>query len=102
MINALINYILGVEWEDDFRFKLIEEEVNKNQAYSQTQVITTYDIHYRDGFRIPFSLTIVDTPGFGDTQGITRDKEIITAVEKFFKDENGIEVMIINNYYQPT
>jgi predicted GTPase len=97
-INAMINYILGVEWDDPFRFILVDEEVNKNQAHSQTQEVTAYDIHYRTGFRIPFSLTIVDTPGFGDTQGISRDREITSAVKKFFEDKNGIEVMIFNNY----
>jgi GTP-binding protein EngB required for normal cell division len=98
MINAMINYILGVEWKDPFRFILVDEELRgASQANSQTQGVTAYDIHYRNGFRIPFSLTLVDTPGFGDTGGMERDKEITPAVEKFFKDENGIKVMIINN-----
>jgi hypothetical protein len=64
MINAMINYVLGVE----------------------------YDIHYTRGFRVPFSLTIVDTPGFGDTGGMGRDKEITSAVQAFFENSNGIQV----------
>lgn len=92
MINAMINYVLGVEWGDDFRFKLIDEQVRKNQAHSQTQVITAYDIHHQEGFRIPFSLTIVDTPGFDSTEGLESDQEIPKAIEKFFRDKNGIRV----------
>jgi GTP-binding protein EngB required for normal cell division len=93
MINAMINYILGVEWDDPFRFILIEEKIEGgSQAHSQTQGVTAYDIHYQNGFRIPFSLTIVDTPGFGDTGGIGRDKEITSAVQKFFEHQNGIQV----------
>ena len=94
MINAMINYVLGVEWEDNFRFKLIEEE-NKNKAHSQTEGVTAYDIHYHKGSRIPFSLTIVDTPGFGSTKGLESDKEITSAIEKFFHDKNGIQVSLI-------
>lgn len=95
MINAMINYILGVEWKDPFRFMLVNEDLRgDSQAHSQTTGVTAYDIHYREGFRIPFSLTIVDTPGFGDTVGIDRDKEITSAVKQFFEHQNGIQVSI--------
>jgi GTP-binding protein EngB required for normal cell division len=90
-INAMINYVLGVEWDDPFRYKLVDEEVNKNQAHSQTQGITVYDIFYQNGSRIPYSLIIVDTPGFGDTR-LTRDRKITSAVQQFFEHENGIQV----------
>ena len=95
MVNAMINYVLGVEREDNFRFKLVDEQVQINTAHSQTQGVTAYDIHYREGFRIPFSLTIVDTPGFGSTKGLESDKEITSAIEKFFHDKNGIQVSLI-------
>ena len=89
-INAMINYVLGVEWDDPFRFVLIEENLRGgSQAHSQTQDVNVYDIHHQRGFRVPFSLTIVDTPGFGD---IARDEEIQSAIEKLFKDKNGIAV----------
>ena len=93
MINAMINYVLGVEWDDPFRFVLIDEQVTgESQAHSQTLGVTAYDIHYTRGFRVPFSLTIVDTPGFGDTGGMGRDKEITSAVQAFFENSNGIQV----------
>ncbi|KAK4010027.1 hypothetical protein OUZ56_019173 [Daphnia magna] len=90
MINAMINYVLGVRWEDPFRFILVEEK-ETSQAFSQTREVTAYDIHYRNGSRIPYSLTIVDTPGFGDTEGIERDQEITSAVKHFFENRNGIQ-----------
>jgi type IV secretory pathway ATPase VirB11/archaellum biosynthesis ATPase len=34
LINAMVNYVLGVEWDDDFRFKLINEPADKSQAHS--------------------------------------------------------------------
>ncbi|XP_045028195.1 uncharacterized protein LOC123466488 [Daphnia magna] len=90
MINAMINYVLGVQWDDPFRFILIDEDVT-SQAFSQTREVTAYDIHYRNGFCVPYSLTIVDTPGFGDTEGIERDQEITSAVKQFFENRNGIQ-----------
>jgi hypothetical protein len=95
MINAMMNYVLGVEFEDDFRFKLIQEDVKGgSQAHSQTQKVTAYDIHHQNGFRVPFSLTIVDTPGFGDTRGTERDNEITSAIREFFQHQNGIQVTV--------
>jgi predicted GTPase len=92
-INAMINYVLRIEFEDDFRFKLVDEQVmGASQAQSQTQKVTAYDIHHQNGFRIPYSLIIVDTPGFGDTQGMKRDQKITSAVQQFFEHENGIQV----------
>ncbi|XP_058873355.1 uncharacterized protein LOC131724722 [Acipenser ruthenus] len=91
LINGMINYILGVEWEDDFRFKLINEETNRSQAHSQTSEVTAYQIYHKEGFKVPHSLTIIDTPGFGDTKGIQQDKLIIEKMREFFSSPNGID-----------
>lgn len=84
LINGLINYVFGVEWDDPFRFKMIIEDINANQAESQTREISSYTLHHQEGFQMPYSLTIVDTPGFGDTQGVERDREIVEQIRKFF------------------
>ena len=98
LINAMVNYILGVEWDDPFRFLLIDEEENSSlpnsQAHSQTSKVTAYELHYQVGFRVPYSLIIVDTPGYGDTKGIERDIQITDSIQHFFKDEKGIQVSI--------
>uniref|UniRef100_A0A673MCL8 AIG1-type G domain-containing protein n=1 Tax=Sinocyclocheilus rhinocerous TaxID=307959 RepID=A0A673MCL8_9TELE len=91
LINNIINYILGVEWEDDFRFVLIDEGKQKSQAESQTSQITAYQINHMDGFRVPYSLTIVDTPGFGDTRGISHDQKITKQIQDFFSARGGID-----------
>uniref|UniRef100_A0A803THL6 Uncharacterized protein n=1 Tax=Anolis carolinensis TaxID=28377 RepID=A0A803THL6_ANOCA len=66
LINGMVNYILGVQWEDEFRFTLIHEETHRSQAES----VKVYVLHYQEGFQIPSSLTIIDTPGFDDTEVI--------------------------------
>ena len=85
-----------MEWSDNSRVKLIDEmEQGKrqNQAKSQTKEITPYTIHYQPWFKIPFTMTVIDTPGFGDTEGIERDKKIIGQIRDFFttKTEYGID-----------
>ena len=83
-INAIFNFLCGVEFKDNFRFKLIEESKTKSQVHSQTSVITAYTIHHQPWFKISFPITIIDTPGFGDTQGIQRDIEITQQIRRFF------------------
>ena len=93
LINGMVNYVLGVEWEDNFRFKLISETKTRSDAYSQTSWITAYTIPNLDGSPFPYPLIIIDTPGFGDTDGVDRDKEIAAQIKEFFSmpPPDGIE-----------
>ncbi|XP_074506021.1 verrucotoxin subunit beta-like [Sebastes fasciatus] len=84
LINGMINYIVGVEWRDTFRFQLIDEDQLRSQAESQTSEVTVYKINHQDGFKIDHSLTIVDT---GDLE---RDKEIIVHLLNLFYAEHGV------------
>ncbi|XP_059201108.1 uncharacterized protein LOC131980820 [Centropristis striata] len=90
LINGMINYIVGVEWNDKFRFKLINEDQSRSQAESQTSEVTVYKINHQEGFKIPYSLTVVDTPGFGDTRGIERDKMIVEQLRNLFSAQHGV------------
>jgi ABC-type dipeptide/oligopeptide/nickel transport system ATPase component len=84
LINGIANYVLGVRWEDDFRFKLITEEASTDQTKSVTKTITSYSFPRFDGSPLDFRLTVVDTPGFGDTRGLERDEEITALIKDFF------------------
>ncbi|KAK0152429.1 hypothetical protein N1851_006056 [Merluccius polli] len=90
LINGMINYILGINWKDSFRFKLIDEGQLKSQAESQTSHVTAYKVNYQDGFQVPYSLTLVDTPGFGDTWGIERDRAITEQIRRLFTSVKGV------------
>jgi energy-coupling factor transporter ATP-binding protein EcfA2 len=47
LINGMINYIFNVQWEDTFRFQLIQEQTaGRSQVDSQTSRITAYDINH--------------------------------------------------------
>ncbi|KAM4551212.1 uncharacterized protein PAE49_015074 [Odontesthes bonariensis] len=90
LINGMINYIVGVEWEHSFRFRLVDEDQSRSQAHSQTSEVTVYKINHQEGFRIDYSLIIVDTPGFGDTRGIERDREITEQLRNLFSAQLGV------------
>ncbi|XP_057377816.1 uncharacterized protein LOC130699582 [Daphnia carinata] len=89
LINGMVNYILGVQWNDPFRFKCVREDESesRNQAHSQTSSVTAYTIHHQEGMAVPYSITIIDTPGYGDTRGVARDKEITAAIHSFLTQQ---------------
>ena len=70
LINGIANYVLGVRWEDSFRYKVITEEQDVDQAHSQTQRVASYTIHAVHPSR--FTTTIIDTPGFGEVEETNR------------------------------
>ena len=92
LINGLFNYIFDVKYKDTFRLKLVEENA-ASQAQSITKYISSYTIHHQVGFNIPYTITVIDTPGFGDTQGIKRDEEIKNQIKTLFTKvgPNGID-----------
>ncbi|XP_038831548.1 uncharacterized protein LOC120030283 [Salvelinus namaycush] len=89
LINAMVNYILGVEWEDKVWFEIVEEE-KRSQTESQTTGVTVYDVFWCEGQRVPYSLTIIDTPGYGETRGIQQDKMIPEKLMELFRSEYGV------------
>ena len=84
-LNSLINYLWGVEIQDHYRFVLVPPPSSAGaQATSVTSDVTLY--HLRPP-KLSYGLTIVDTPGFGDTKGIEADKKIVDKIEYGFKHE---------------
>ncbi|KAM8850762.1 neoverrucotoxin subunit beta-like [Spinachia spinachia] len=90
LINGMINYLVGVEWKDAFRFQMVEEDQSRCQAESQTSEVTVYKIHHQEGFQIPFSLTIIDTPSLGGTEDTERGWEVIQHLCELFAAEDGV------------
>lgn len=76
LINAMVNCIMGVHYKDDFRFELIP--VATSQV---TTRVSLYTLHPFEGNTIPFTLTIIDTPGFAST-GVTEDEKAVLNVMK--------------------
>ena len=88
-INAALNHILDVKHTDNFRFKLVIEENASHQELSQTQNINIYTIQPEEGCKIDFALTLIDTPGFGDPEGIDKDQAVGQQLLSVFDPQNG-------------
>lgn len=85
IINAMVTYMLGVGSEDRIWCEIIETK--ENQTYSQTNAVTVYDVFTKHS---PFSLTFIDTPGFGSTEGIKEDIKIAESLLELFRSEDGV------------
>ncbi|XP_027881365.1 septin-2-like [Xiphophorus couchianus] len=89
LINTMVNYTMGVKWEDKIWFQIVEED-GRNQSDSQTSDVIMYEIFGFEGKTMPFSLTIIDTPGFGDTRGIDYDTIVSHRLFDLFRSEDGV------------
>ena len=50
LLNSLVNFLTGINFEDKFRYKIIDEGPNQNQAKSQTSEVTVYYIQSHNGY----------------------------------------------------
>ncbi|KAF3701616.1 GTP-binding protein A [Channa argus] len=89
LINTLVNYTMGVKFEDNIWFEIVESE-RRSQSESQTSDVVVYEIFGFDDKTVPFSLTIIDTPGYGDTRGIDLDVIVSQRLFDLFRSENGV------------
>ncbi|XDV48050.1 hypothetical protein PO909_017548, partial [Leuciscus waleckii] len=86
LINAMINYMLGVKREDKVWFEITDEQ-RLTSVYSQTSSITVYGFYLQES---PIHLTIIDTPGYGDARGVDKDKEIAESLLSLCKSTEEI------------
>ncbi|XP_048031493.1 uncharacterized protein LOC125258550 [Megalobrama amblycephala] len=87
LINVMINYMLGVQREDKVWFEITDDQSKQSLAHSQTSIITVYGFYLQES---KTDLTIIDTPGYGDTRGVDLDKQIAVSFLSLCKSEEGI------------
>jgi len=74
--NALLNYVTGVQWGEDFRFKWVEDAV----AWDWCKV---YTLNYQEGCILDYNLVCVVLPHF--KAGMLDDfKQYYPEVEKYY------------------
>ncbi|XP_062372400.1 uncharacterized protein LOC134059878 isoform X2 [Sardina pilchardus] len=87
LINSMINYIVGVKKEDNIWFQ-ISEETEYDQTKSKTTCLTVYEVFIKER---PISFSILDMPGFGDTEeGLVSDEMIAKRLYTLFSSHEGI------------
>ncbi|XP_039460719.1 uncharacterized protein LOC120435350 [Oreochromis aureus] len=84
LINALLSYTMGVKREDEVWFQIVSEEK------SQTSDVIVYEIFGFEDETLPYSLTIIDTPGYGDTRGLEHDDIISERLLDLFRSDDGV------------
>ncbi|XP_034079542.1 uncharacterized protein LOC117550999 [Gymnodraco acuticeps] len=89
LINFLINYAMGVEFEQDVWYQIVQDE-KKSQSESQTSDVTVYEVFGLEDTSLPFSLTIIDTPGFGHTEGTEQDVRVSEKLLDLFRSRDGV------------
>ncbi|XP_068091452.1 leucine-rich repeat-containing protein 61 isoform X2 [Hyperolius riggenbachi] len=82
LINTVLNCVFGVKWEDEFRVQLIDDRGGLSSF--QTPRVTIYQINREDGFLIPYSITIIDIPEFGDTNEKRHNEKMMRQIREFF------------------
>nr|XP_684952.2 uncharacterized protein si:ch211-285c6.1 [Danio rerio] len=86
LINSFINYLMGVKFEDEIWNEITEEAV-RDQSESQTSEITMYEVFPVES---AISVTIIDTPGYGDTRGLEKDLEVAENLSALFQSNDGV------------
>lgn len=86
IVNTMVNYLLGVKFEDEIWYEITEEAAG-DQSESQTSEITMYEVFPEES---PISLTIIDTPGYGDTRGMDKDLEVAGNLAMLFQNNDGV------------
>ncbi|KAM3822761.1 uncharacterized protein M6D78_018302 isoform 2-T3 [Vipera latastei] len=81
LIKGMINYILGVQWEDNFRFEFLHGTPCRSKAGSSWSEIIVYKVHHQKGFQIPYSLTIINTRDFGNVR--MKEKQVKQLLQQF-------------------
>ncbi|ROL27900.1 Immune-associated nucleotide-binding protein 13 [Anabarilius grahami] len=88
LINVMINYMLGVQREDKVWFEITDDQSDhRSSVKSQTSIITVYGFYLQES---KTDLTIVDAPGYGDTQDIEMDKEIAMRFLSLSESAEGV------------
>ncbi|XP_044150306.1 uncharacterized protein LOC122938680 [Bufo gargarizans] len=102
LINAFINYIFGVQWKYDCRIQLIGEETVRTQDPHQKSTVMVYQINHQTEFCIPHSLTIIDTPGLPETQGVTPQRTAVQKIRELFYNSELNHIDVICFVTQPS
>jgi hypothetical protein len=100
-INGIVNFMLNIKKKDKFRFQLIDEEVTIHRK----NCIRIYYIHHSKGFRVPYSLTIVVSPRFGNSEDsqLLRNQKLAEMFQEVLEDIDGIkELDMICNVMEKT
>ena len=83
-INGFFNWIFRISSQDPIRLLLVDDRKHSG-LHSVTKKITVYRIRPHTGARIKEPLYVIDTPGFGNFEGITADEYVARTYRALFR-----------------
>lgn len=89
LVNTLVIYAMGVTWEDNVWFE-VGEDGRRSRSGGQTSEVTVYQIHGFTGKTLPFAVTVIDTPGYGNSRGAERDVAPRSSLLELIQPEAGV------------
>ena len=75
LINSFVNYLLGVNIIDDYRYKIIQKNINNQD--------NIYNLRSIEGFP---PIKIINAPGFNDNDGIEKKNNKFETIKKLFTE----------------
>uniref|UniRef100_A0A3B5R7U9 Septin-2-like n=2 Tax=Xiphophorus maculatus TaxID=8083 RepID=A0A3B5R7U9_XIPMA len=87
LVNVIFNHVMGVQFEDGVWFQIVDRQEG------ETPDVIIYEICSCEGKILPYSITIIDTPGYGSTKGIKQDDIVTGRMRKLFETENGFHIV---------
>ena len=75
LINSFANYLLGVNIIDDYRYKIIQKNINNQD--------NIYNIR---SIEPPPPIKIINTPGFNANEGIEEENNKFKTIQKLFNE----------------
>lgn len=90
LVNVLFNHMIGVQFHDKIWFQFFKEKEGEDQTESQTSDVIVYEILDFENQTCPYTLTVIDTPGYGDTRGIEKDLNVRERLFELFRSEDSV------------
>ena len=87
LLDAFVNYLANMNFEDKWRYKLVDENHIKDSppGKSKTSIITDYYVNYERDNGEEINIRIVDSPGLGDTEGVKKIMKLFNNLKHSFK-----------------
>lgn len=92
-INSFISFLLDGDLRDAARVLVVDDR-GMNQAKSVTKFVTCYRLRPLSPLFDGKTLLIVDTPGYGDTEGVHRDRFVTAAMSELFNTLQHVNAVV--------
>ena len=95
LLDAFVNYLADMNYDDPWRYKLVDENDIKDVPPGQSNMITSYYVNYQRNDGKEINIKIIDTPGLGDTKGVQQNNLIIKQLEEFLKTTLELDYILV-------